>query len=158
MSRSAWALPDSSLIALRLGVIPRVFCDSPVYLSARGTPCTPNDLAWHDCVSYPALLSPDVWTFASDKSNLAVRVHSRLVVGNAGAACDAARAGIGITGAFSYLIEAALEARALTTLLDEFQPPAWPVSLVHVAGRFLPIKLRAFLDFAAPRLKARLLQ
>jgi hypothetical protein len=47
MSRSAWALPDSSLIALRLGVIPRVFCDSPVYLSTRGTPRTPNDLAWH---------------------------------------------------------------------------------------------------------------
>jgi DNA-binding transcriptional LysR family regulator len=43
-------------------------------------------------------------------------------------------------------------------LLDDFEPPAWPVSLVYVAGRFLPIKLRAFLDFAAPRLKARLLQ
>ena len=35
---------------------------------------------------------------------------------------------------------------------------ALPVSLVYTAGRFLPIKVRAFLDFAAPRLKARFLQ
>jgi DNA-binding transcriptional LysR family regulator len=151
-------LPDSSLMALRLGGIRRIFCASPTYLAARGTPRTPNDLAGHDCVSYPSLLSPDVWTFAGDESNLAVRVHSRLVVSNAEAACDAARAGIGITAAFSYLVESALKAGTLTTLLDEFQPPAWPVSLVYMAGRFLPIKLRAFLDFAAPRLKARLHQ
>jgi DNA-binding transcriptional LysR family regulator len=151
-------LPDSSLMALRLGGIRRIFCASPTYLAARGTPRTPNDLVGHDCVSYPSLLSPDVWTFAGDESNLAVRVHSRLVVSNAEAACDAARAGIGITAAFSYLVESALKAGTLTTLLDEFQPPAWPVSLVYMAGRFLPIKLRAFLDFAAPRLKARLHQ
>jgi DNA-binding transcriptional LysR family regulator len=139
-------LPDSSLMALRLGGIRRIFCASPTYL------------AGHDCVSYPSLLSPDVWTFVGDESNLAVRVHSRLVVSNAEAACDAARAGIGITAAFSYLVESALKAGTLTTLLDEFQPPAWPVSLVYMAGRFLPIKLRAFLDFAAPRLKVRLHQ
>jgi hypothetical protein len=30
------------------------------------------------------------------------------------------------------------------------------VHLVHAGGRPLPLKLRAFLDFAAPRLKARL--
>jgi DNA-binding transcriptional LysR family regulator len=152
------ALPDSTLRALRLGAIRRVFCASPAYLAARGTPRTPNELAGHDCVSYTALLLPDVWTFPSDKTNFAVRVHSRLVVSNAEAACEAARAGIGITPAAFHLIEEALEAGTLTTLLDDFEPPAWPVSLVYVAGRFLPIKLRAFLDFAAPRLKARLLQ
>jgi DNA-binding transcriptional LysR family regulator len=152
------ALPDSTLKALRLGVIRRVFCASPAYLAARGTPRTPNELAGHDCVSYTALLLPDVWRFPSDKTNLAVRVHSRLIVSSAEAACEAARAGIGITPAAFHLIEEALEAGTLTTLLDDFEPPAWPVSLVYVAGRFLPIKLRAFLDFAAPRLKARLLQ
>ena len=152
------ALPDSTLRALRLGAIRRVFCASPAYLAARGTPRTPNELAGHDCVSYTALLLPDVWTFPSDKTNLAVRVHSRLVVSNAEAACEAARAGIGITPAAFHLIEEALEAGTLTTLLDDFEPPAWPVSLVYVAGRLLPIKLRAFLDFAAPRLKARLQQ
>lgn len=152
------ALADSTLMVLRLGAIRRVFCASPGYLAARGTPRTPSDLVGHDCISYAALLSPDAWTFPGDRTNAVVRVHSRLVVSNADAACEAARAGIGITAAFSYLIEEALGAGTLTTLLDEFTPQTWPVSLIYVAGRFLPIKLRAFLDFAAPRLRARLRQ
>jgi DNA-binding transcriptional LysR family regulator len=146
-------LPDSSMMALRLGVIRRVICASPAYLGARGTPRTPDDLAGHDCISYAGFMSPDVWTFVSNQTNVAVPVHARLVVGSAEAACDAACAGIGITSVFSYHIQAALERGTLTTLLDEFQPAIMPLSLVYTANRFLPIKVRAFLDFTAPRLK-----
>jgi DNA-binding transcriptional LysR family regulator len=80
-------------------------------------------------------------------------VHTRLIVGSAEAACAAARAGTGISFAFAYQLEAAPEEGALTTVLDEFQPPSMPVNLLYAANRFLPIKIRAFLDFAAPRLK-----
>ena len=80
-------------------------------------------------------------------------VHARLTVGSAEAACAAARAGIGISIAFAYQLVAAPEEGALTTVLDEFQPPSMPVSLVYTGNRFLPIKVRAFLDFSAPRLK-----
>jgi DNA-binding transcriptional LysR family regulator len=45
------ALPESSMIAILVGAIRRVVCASPVYLAARGTPRTPDDLAGHDCVS-----------------------------------------------------------------------------------------------------------
>jgi len=82
-----------------------------------------------------------------------VPVHARLVVGSAEAACDAACAGIGIISAFAHHIQIAQERGALTTLLDEFQPATQSVNLVYTANRFLPIKVRAFLDFAAPRLK-----
>jgi DNA-binding transcriptional LysR family regulator len=152
------ALPDSSLIALRVGAVRRVTCASPDYLAAHGTPLTPDDLAGHDCISFAGFIAPDVWTFVHDNTSVAVPVHSRLVVSNVEAACDAARAGVGITGAFNYHIAAALKAGTLTTILEEFQPPAVPVNLVYTAGRFLPLKLRAFLDFAAPRLKARLME
>jgi DNA-binding transcriptional LysR family regulator len=147
------ALPESSLIAIRVGAIRRVVCASPAYLAARGTPRTPDDLAGHDCISYAGSVSPDVWTFVRDKTNFAVPVHARLVVGSAEAACDAASAGVGITSAFAHNIQLAQERGALTTLLDEFQPATLPVNLVYTANRFLPIKVRAFLDFAAPRLK-----
>jgi DNA-binding transcriptional LysR family regulator len=147
------ALPDSSMIARRVGAIRRVICASPAYLAAHGTPRTPDDLAGHDCITYAGFASPDVWTFVRDKTNVAVPVHARLVVGSAEAACDAACAGIGITSAFSYHIQVALERGELTTLLDEFQPETLPVNLVYTANRFLPIKVRAFLDFTAPRLK-----
>ena len=147
------ALSDSSLIAIRVGAIRRMICASPAYLAARGTPRTPDDLAGHDCIIYAGLVSPDVWTFVRDKTNVAIPVHARLVVGTAEAACDAACAGIGITSAFSYHFQAALERGALTSLLDEFQPATLPVNLVYTASRFLPIKMRAFIDFAAPRLR-----
>jgi len=148
-------LPDSRLIALRLGTIRRVVCASPAYLEARGMPRTPDDLAGHDFIVYEGFLGPDVWKFVRDGAEVAITVQPRLVVSNLDAACDAARAGIGLTRAFSHYVEAAVEVGTLTTVLDDFQLPT-PVSFVYAAGRFLPIKLRAFLDFAAPRLRARL--
>jgi DNA-binding transcriptional LysR family regulator len=147
------ALPDSSLMAVRVGGMRRVVCASPTYLEARGTPRTPNDLAGHDCISYSGFVAPDIWTFVRDKTNIAVPVRARLVVSSAAAACDAACAGIGITSAYAYHMQAALERGALRALLDEFQPATLPVNLVYAANRFLPIKVRSFLDFAAPRLK-----
>jgi DNA-binding transcriptional LysR family regulator len=44
----------------------------------------------------------------------------------------------------------------LALLLEEFEPPQSPVNIVYLGGGLLPLKVRAFLDFAAPRLKARL--
>ena len=155
-------LPDSRLIALRLGTISEVVCASPAYLEARGTPRTPDELAEHDCIifdpsfGYEGLLRPDVWQFVRGGAEVAITVRPRLVVSNLEAACDAARAGIGLTLAFSHHVGAAVEAGTLTTVLDEFQLLPRPVSFVYAAARFMPIKLRAFLDFAAPRLKARL--
>lgn len=151
-------LPDSRLVALRVGTVRPVMCASPAYLAARGTPQTPEDLVGHDCINYEGFSAPapNAWPFVRGKTDVAAAVHSRLVVTNVEAACDAARAGVGITRAFSYHVAASLEAGTLKTVLDDYQPPGLPVSLLYAAGRFLPIKLRAFLDFAGPRLKARL--
>jgi DNA-binding transcriptional LysR family regulator len=80
-------------------------------------------------------------------------VKTRLFVGSAEAAYAAARAGVGITKALAYQLDIAPEGGALTTLLEEFQAAPMPINLVYAADRFLPIKIRAFLDFMAPRLK-----
>ena len=149
-------LPDSRLVAQRLGAVRRVVCASPAYLEARGTPRTPDDLAAHDCIISEGFPEPHVWKFVRDGAEVAISVQPRLIVTNLEAAYDAARAGIGLTRAFSYHVGAAVEAGTLTTVLDEFHLPTRPVSFVYPAGRFMPIKMRAFLDFAAPRLRARL--
>lgn len=150
------ALPDSTLIAVRVGEIRRVLCASPGYLQTRGRPSSPDDLASHDCISYPPIQSPSVWRFKRDHTEYAVPVRSRLVVSNLESACDAARAGLGITVAFSYHVAQSIEGGELTPLLQEFQPPPLPVSFVYSPNRFMPGKLRAFLDFALPRLRVRL--
>jgi DNA-binding transcriptional LysR family regulator len=149
-------LPDSSLVASRIGTIRRVLCASPRYLAARGVPETPEALSGHDCVSYGAFIGTDAWRFTRDGTELIVPVHSRLMVGSVEAAMDAAMAGIGLTILFSYHVAADVAAGRLVAVLEDFQPPAVPVSLVHAAGRFQPPKLRAFLDYAQPRLRARL--
>jgi DNA-binding transcriptional LysR family regulator len=85
-----------------------------------------------------------------------VPVRSRFVASNLESACDAARAGLGITVAFSYLLAESIKSRQLLPVLQDFQPPAQPVSFVYSPNRFMPAKLRAFLDFAVPRLRAQL--
>ncbi|MCK1513633.1 LysR family transcriptional regulator [Bradyrhizobium sp. 190] len=149
-------LADSSLIAVRVGEIYRVVCASPAYLKSRGTPKSPDDLSAHDCISYSPMQSPTTWRFKRDQTEYAVPVRSRFVASNLESACDAARAGIGITVAFSYLVAESIKSRQLIPLLQDFQPPPQPVSFVYSPNRFMPAKLRAFLDFAVPRLRARL--
>jgi len=152
------AMPASSIIAIRVGTVRRVLCASPGYLAARGIPRTPPDLAGHDCIIHPDFpytnfVPPNAWTFFNDKMSVAVPLHARLVVRSIEATYDAARAGIGIAPAFSINIETAVERGALTTLLDDFQSEKLPVHVIYTANRFLPIKMRAFLDFAVPRLR-----
>lgn len=92
------------------------------------------------------------------KSAVSVAIHSRLIVNTAEAAIDAAIASVGVTRVLCYQIASALRAGTLVLALEEFEPAPWPVSLVYPGQGLLPLKLRAFIDFAAPRLKARLAQ
>lgn len=147
-------LPDSSLMALRVGSIGRVACGSPDYFARRGTPKQPSDLARHDCITFEGLNAPQTWTFGAGKSATAVAVRSRLVVNTAEAALDAAVAAMGIARVLSYQAAAAVREKRLALVLRRFEPEPVPVSLLYPGQGMLPAKLRVFLDFAAPRLKA----
>lgn len=149
-------LPDSSLVTRRVGMIRRVLCGSPDYFARRGRPERPEDLRAHDCISFQNLTSPGTWAFEADRSGIAVPIHSRLVVTTAEAAIDAAIAGLGVTRVLSYQITDAVAAGRLALALEDFEQSPWPVHLVHHSPGLLPRKLRAFLDFAAPRLMSAL--
>jgi DNA-binding transcriptional LysR family regulator len=149
-------LPDSSLIAARIGTIRHVVCGSPDYFSARGMPETPDELGSHDCITFEGLISPSVWTFTFGKAAKSVPVHSRLIVNTAEAAIIAAISGIGITRVLSYQVAREVRAKRLVLALKDYEPGQWPVSLVYTAQRLLPSKMRVFLDYAVPRLKLTL--
>lgn len=144
-------LPDSSLVAVRVGMIRSVVCASPAYLQRRGTPKSLEELAAHDCVTFSVLGSADAWQFPERSI---VPVRSRLVASTAEAALDAALCGVGLTRLLSYQVADAVKAKRLVVVLRKFEPAALPVSLVYVRERRLSGKLRAFLDFATPRLRA----
>jgi DNA-binding transcriptional LysR family regulator len=145
-------LPDSSLVALRVGQVRSVVCASPAYLASRGIPRSPSSLASHDCVVFTGLGSAEPWRF---RTGDAVRVRARMVVSTAEAAVDAAACGVGLARVLSYQVADAVKSGRLKVVLRTFEAPPLPVSLVYVRDRRASGKLRAFLEFAAPRLRAR---
>lgn len=145
-------LADSSLVALKVGEIRRVVCASPDYLGAHGRPALPADLAQHVCISFEGLMSASRWTFPGTS----VDIHSRLVVTTAESALVAAQMGLGVTRVLSYHAADALQAGRLERLLPDHEPTPVPASLIYPSQGRLPMKCRAFLDFAAPRLRERL--
>ena len=151
------ALPDSSLIATRLGETRRVVCASPGYLAAHGTPQTPEELARHSVVSFDSVSSTSTWTFACGKVDVAVSFRARLGVNTIDAAIDAGLAGAGLVRTASYQVVDHVRAGRLKLVLEAFEPAPPPVHLVYARQGRLPLKLRAFVDFAVPRLREQLL-
>lgn len=151
-------LPDSLMRATGLGTIRRVVCASPGYLAARGTPATPQELIRHECIAFERSGAAITWPFLQQRSEVSVPIRSRLVVTTAEAAIDAAIAGIGLTRVLSYQVAAAVGAGMLRVVLEPFEMPPSPVSLVHASQAPLPLKLQAFKSFAAPLLKQRVAQ
>ncbi len=149
-------LPDSALVAMRVAALREVVCASPAYLAKHGTPKTPQELGRHDVVSFAGPAGAAGWNFGDARERRSVPLRTRLVVNTAEAAVDAAIAGVGLTRVLSYQVAAAIKAGALALVLRKFESAPIPVSLVYYRQALLPAKLRAFLDFAAPRLKARL--
>lgn len=151
-------LPDSTLIASRVGTVRSVVCASPAYLAKRGVPASPAELAAHDCISFDVLESRRAWVFGEGKSARSVPVVSRLAVNTAEAAIAAATLGAGLVRVLSYQVADAVSNGLLDIVLQDDEPAPLPVSLVHKGQTPLPRKLRVFLDFAAPRLSARITQ
>jgi DNA-binding transcriptional LysR family regulator len=148
-------LPDSTFVATGVGAVRRVVCASPAYLAAHGLPAKPRDLAGHECITFEVLASKRAWVFGAGKSELAVPVHSRLAVNTAEAAIAASMLGVGLVRVLSYQVADALRGDALRVVLEAFESAPLPINLVHKGQAPLPLKLRAFLDFVAPRLRSR---
>ncbi|SCB60724.1 DNA-binding transcriptional regulator, LysR family [Rhizobium aethiopicum] len=149
-------LADSNLIATRLGAIRRRVYASPDYLARQAAIRRPSDLSVHDCITFEGMASTHSWTFIDNKRELPVPIRSRLAVNTAEAAVDAAVSGLGITRVLSYQAAHAEAAGQLVPLLTDFEPQPAPVHLVYPSQGLVPLKLRALIDFATPRLRAAL--
>jgi DNA-binding transcriptional LysR family regulator len=149
-------LEDSTLIATRVGAVQRVICASPGYLARRGVPLLPDDLARHDGVSFQGFATSPEWRYRRDSAAFAVEPHPRLAVNTTEAAIQAALADLGIIRVLSYQVADELRSGRLQALLPEFAPEPLPVSFVYPDAELLPLKVRCFLDWAVPRLRARM--
>jgi DNA-binding transcriptional LysR family regulator len=150
------SLPDSSLVARRIGEVRRVLIASPAYLAKRGRPQAPADLRLHSMIAFTGLIPNRELRFPHGKAGTGVVITPRLEVNDATTAIGAAEAGEGITFAVSYMVARQVRDGRLATILDDLMPPAVPVHLVHAQSRFVAPKVRAFVDFAGPRLQRAL--
>ncbi len=149
------ALPNSSLIAARVGSIRHITCASPAYLASRGRPSSPQELRNHDCISFTALSPVERWSFAGPKPQR-VNLHPRLTVNTAEAAIDAAVAGLGITRVLSYQAARPVADGSLRLILENFEPEEMPVNILHREDRLPQAKVESFIAFAVPRLRKAL--
>jgi DNA-binding transcriptional LysR family regulator len=147
------SLPNSRLVARRVGEVRRVLVAAPAYLAARGTPKRPADLAAHETIASIAAGQTMLWRFAGSGRQSSVTVTPRLIVNEVDAVLIAARSGHGIARALSYQVVPDLEAGTLVRVMRDWEPPASPVQLVVAGGQHLAPKIRAFLDHAAARLQ-----
>jgi DNA-binding transcriptional LysR family regulator len=150
-------LPDSSMVAVRVGGdVKRVVVAAPRYLAAHPRIAEPADLGKHHIVT-TTHFGQDSWVFPPAPGGSIARSVSfkpRLVVNSVRAALAAAVDGQGVTRLYTYHVAERVRDGALKILLRHAEPAAMPVHLIMPQGRLSVPKVRAFVDFAAPRLRA----
>lgn len=151
-------LPDSSLISRGVGEVRRLLVASPEYLRRRGNPRTPSDLKLHAIIAFTGLMPSREWAYAGEKGASRIALQPRFEINDAAAAIAAAEAGEGITVALSYMVAKRVREKRLAPVFEQFAPAALPVQLVYPESRLVAPKVRAFVDFATPRLRAALAQ
>ena len=152
-------LPDSSLVAVRVGTVRLIVCASPDYLAAAGRPQSPDELSGHRCIFYHRGGVVAEWMFrmpTGERRGFASR--ARLTVDSADSSVYSAIRDGGLIQLLSYQAAAQPVDRQLEIVLSDYELDPFPVSIVYPGGRFVPGKVRALIDFALPRLRQRLAQ
>ncbi len=139
-------LPDSGLIATRIGWTGYLLCGSPEYLATAGLPDHPDDLLRHQLVGFVA---PDTavrftYRFMVDGAARTMSLPSRLTVDDGEALVGAGVRSVGLVMATDYLMAKHLADGSLVRLLRDFEMPSVPVSVVHVPSRNPTPAARAF--------------
>jgi DNA-binding transcriptional LysR family regulator len=150
-------LPDSSMVAVRVGEVRQIIVASPSYLREHAPIATPGDLANHRIVTF-SQAGLDAWKFPPPEGSTiprSVPITPRFIVNSARAAISSAIEGRGATCLYSYQVADAVRDGRLEIVLKSFGYTPLPVHLVMPEGRITVPKVRAFVDFVVPRLRSQ---
>ena len=139
-------LPDSSLLARKLGGNARVLCASPDYLARKGEPASPEDLRRHDCIGFDPM---PIWYFDGPNGEIAHQIEKQFITGDSGdLAYDAALHGLGLTvKSIAHVWEDLRDGRLVEVM------PHYPITrtgniyAVYPPATFIPPKVTCFVDF-----------
>ncbi len=140
-------LRDSTMVARRLGLTPRLLAASPTYLAQAGTPKTPADLAGHQVIIGPSSMGSTGWTFKKNGKTLSVRVEGQLMVTVNETATIAALADMGIISTSFWGCRAELERGELVQILADWEIGAVEVNALIAGGKTAKPSARAFAEY-----------
>src|ERR1700728_4511019 len=140
-------LEDSGLIVRKLDDIQLVVCAAPDYLRRRGEPTTPDDLVEHDCLAFGDVPGVAEWGFQDGAVRRSLRIPTRLCANDFDTLVSAALAGAGLVRVPSWQVAHCLADGRLKIVLEAYQRPPTPLSILSTPPRLLLLKVRAFVDF-----------
>jgi DNA-binding transcriptional LysR family regulator len=150
-------LPDSSMVAVRVGEVRQVIVAAPSYLASHPRIDGLCDLSKQQIITFSEA-GLNAWSFAPVAGSSTPRTVSflpRCVVNSARAAVASAIEGRGVTRLHSYQVAEHVRDGRLQIILRSHEHPPVPVHLIMPEGRLSMPKVRAFVDFAVPRLRAQ---
>ena len=147
-------LDDSTLVARPLGSIRRVVVASPDYLRRHGTPKHPRELLEANCLRFVAGgAAASGWTFYEKGKPFAVPVSGNLDFNQAAPGVEACAAGLGFGMFLSYQPAPYIKEKRLKVVLEKFEPPPRPVSVVYPHARLLPARTKVFIEWMKQELR-----
>ncbi|ATQ76944.1 MULTISPECIES: LysR family transcriptional regulator [Massilia] len=144
-------LPDSALIARRVGVLHFVTCATPAYLNQHGRPTHPNDLASHRCINYFSTKTGKTydWDFARGDEVINIAAPACLAVNDSTAYMRAGMQGLGLVQMSSFMAESMVAAGTLEIVLADWTSTPLPINVVYPQNRHLSAKVRVFVEWVA---------
>ncbi len=140
-------LPDSGLIARKLGESRRVICAAPAYLAEMGIPQTPEALHQHKCLTFNFRRTRPTWPFRRNGLDIEQPVSGPIQVNNGETLRQMALLGSGIARLGLFHVADDLKTGALVPLLESYNPGDLEmITALYVGGGPVPQRVRAFLD------------
>lgn len=150
-------LRDSSLIAKTLGVIQWALFASPAYLRQALPLEMPQHLHNHSCLQFTPM-GREQWVLMDKSSELSVPLTGRTLVNSIGVVQAMAESGQGVALLPTFICQHPQVRDRLVRVLPDWQGQTDAVHLVYPQQRFMPPKLRAFIDLALDELRPQLME
>ncbi|MEN0107393.1 MAG: LysR family transcriptional regulator [Pseudomonas sp.] len=147
-------LPNSSGFAMPVGTVRPIICASPDYLAAWGRPQTPEDLKDHRTIFTRSPGYEGEWRFTCERNARLIKPTPILTCSTQRGAIHAATRGLGLVRCMSYEAHHELQNGSLVPVLGAFAGDGLPAQLIYRDGRRAGARVRSFIDFATPLLRA----
>ncbi len=136
-------LKDSSLVATRIGIAPRVYCASPEYLEHHSEPSKIEDLSAHSCLHYSLISKEEEWHFGDNK----IEIDGPLSANNGEVLKEAAIQGMGIAMLPTFIVQDALDDGRLKAVLTSHPIEPFGIYALKLSRHFTPARVRLFIDY-----------